>query len=224
MWDSALSPEQIDTSTCYANLLVRVARGDTAAFEWLYDRHRAIADSRAVGYCRNGADAEEIVQVAFAKVWRSAAAYDPSRGSARNRILTVVTRRAIDGYRKSRRRLSEHSSDELRGQLVADGETHLRIEENDREQGVRGALGALPADQRQALGLTCYAGLRHAEVAAATCAALGTVKGRIRLGRARMRSSLGETFAISADVGRRMPPPRIDFAAAASPGCGGRAS
>jgi RNA polymerase sigma-70 factor, ECF subfamily len=224
MQASALSVELLDTSPSDATLLARVGRGDTAAFEGLYDRHRAIAHSRAMRFCRNAPDAEEIVQDAFVKVWRSAASYDPSRGSARNWILTMVTRRAIGGYRQSRHRLSEHSVDGLEGKLTADGDTHLQIEANERKQAVRSALCGLPADQRQALGLTYYVGLSHAEVAATTRAALGTVKGRIRLGHARMRNSLGEALAISADVGRRMPPPRIDCATAASPGCGGHAS
>jgi RNA polymerase sigma-70 factor (ECF subfamily) len=53
------------------------------------------------------------------------------------------------------------------------------------------ALGALPAEQREALELAFFRGLSHSEIAAQTGQPLGTVKTRIRLAVDKLRGKLG---------------------------------
>jgi RNA polymerase sigma-70 factor, ECF subfamily len=224
MTGSTLSPHTFHFSLPDRSLLARAGRGDEAAFECLYDRHRVAAHYRALRYCQSRFDAEEIVQEAFVKVWRSAALYDASRGSVRVWILAVVTRRAIDKYRWARRRVIEQSIDGREDEIAGQCDTHLQAEADERQHAVRAALRGLPVDQRRALALTYYAGLSHSEVASTTRDALGTVKGRIRLGHARLRTALSDAAIVTAGDARRMPRPRIDCATATSPGYGGHAS
>ncbi|HUM72364.1 MAG TPA: sigma-70 family RNA polymerase sigma factor, partial [Chloroflexota bacterium] len=61
-----------------------------------------------------------------------------------------------------------------------------------REQ-VRRALASLPQDQQQALALAYFGGMSHSEIAAHLGEPLGTVKGRIRAGMARLRGLLVDT-------------------------------
>ncbi len=57
---------------------------------------------------------------------------------------------------------------------------------------VRGALRMLPADQLKVIELAYFGGLSHSEIAEALGMPLGTVKGRMRLGMEKIRSTLAE--------------------------------
>ncbi len=57
---------------------------------------------------------------------------------------------------------------------------------------MRGALSALPPEQREALELACFEGLTQSEIAARTGQPLGTVKTRVRLAMEKIGAALGE--------------------------------
>ena len=63
-------------------LMARVARGDSAAFETIYDRHAAIV----LGV---------LLQETFWKVWQDAAAYSQQRGTFTSWILRIARSLAI---------------------------------------------------------------------------------------------------------------------------------
>src|SRR2546422_1761297 len=52
---------------------------------------------------RSRADAEEVVADAFGQVWRTAAQFDPSRGSVAAWLATITRTRALDLLRSRRR-------------------------------------------------------------------------------------------------------------------------
>ena len=54
----------------------------------------------------------------------------------------------------------------------------------------RGAIGELPADQREVLELAYFDGLTHQEISERTATPLGTVKTRIRLGMMKLRERM----------------------------------
>jgi len=56
-------------------VLARVASGDLAALEELYDRYRTMAYSLALRITADPAAAEDVVQDAFLGVWRNVARY-----------------------------------------------------------------------------------------------------------------------------------------------------
>jgi RNA polymerase sigma-70 factor (ECF subfamily) len=62
---------------------------------------------------------------------------------------------------------------------------------------VRSALDELPADQRQVIELAYFGGLSHSQIAEMLDLPAGTVKGRMRLGLAKMRSVLGEAERVA---------------------------
>ena len=61
----------------------RSARGVEPALAELYDRFGRIAYGLAVRILRDRSLAEDAVQDAFLGAWRTAAAFDPGRGTAR---------------------------------------------------------------------------------------------------------------------------------------------
>ncbi len=169
-------------------LLTRVAGGDGAAFDALYARYAAVATGVARGILGEPALAEDAVQEAFLTVWRHAARYDPARGSVQSWLLTIVRHRALDDLQ---RRHADRWVDDAAVAEVSDGsDTHELACQHAAAQVVRAALAQLPAAQRAVLALAYAGGYSQTEIARAQGVALGTVKGRVRLGLRALRTQL----------------------------------
>ena len=136
--------------------------------------------------------AEDVVQESFLSLWRRGASYDPTRGSVRSWVLSVVHNRAIDAFRRETVRTSRDVGDEGVAERVAASErTEAEVERRDEARHVRSALGELPADQRQVIELAYFGGFTHSQIAEMLKLPAGTVKGRMRLGLTKMRGALG---------------------------------
>ena len=175
-------------------LVARMAERDQEALSLLYDRHQGILFSLALRILRDRAEAEEVLGDVFFQAWRSAAAFDPLRGSVTGWLVNLCRSRAIDRLRRRGRREAGLADEKARRGSAA---TSLREAEEAADWGmrrtkIRAALGALPAEQRDALELAYFSGLSHSEIAAKLGQPLGTVKTRIRQGLLHLRESLAE--------------------------------
>ena len=85
-------------------LLAQMALGDEPALAELYDRFGRVAYALAVRVLRDQTLAEDAVQDAFLGAWRTAAAFDPARGTVSTWLMTLVHRRAVDLVRREERR------------------------------------------------------------------------------------------------------------------------
>ena len=81
------------------DLISFVGHGDAEAFTTLYDRHSHAAFSLAYRVMGERQAAEDLVQDAFLKLWRSATSYRPERGSVRTWLLSKVRNSGIDQIR-----------------------------------------------------------------------------------------------------------------------------
>ena len=176
--------------------MARLARGDEAALEPLYDRYGKLIYSLAMRVVRDTAAAEEVVQEVFVRLWRSAASFDPARGHVHAWLMRITHNLALNEVRRRQSRPVTAASDDwetssatLVDQDAARDPARMATL-NERAALVRAALLELPPAQRQAIELAFFGGLSQAEVAAATGDPLGTVKSRIRVGMQRLRESL----------------------------------
>jgi RNA polymerase sigma-70 factor (ECF subfamily) len=171
------------------DLLKRVGQGDDAAFAQLYDHLAPRVYGLVKRVVTDPAQAEEVTQEALLEVWRTAARYQPERGSAAGWVLTIAHRRAVDQVRSEAagaeriRRVA--TSDRPYDQVLE--ETIARLE----HQQVRRCLWGLTRLQRQALLLAYYGGYTSTEVAGLLESAVPTIKTRMRDGLIRLRDCLG---------------------------------
>src|SRR6266576_872393 len=160
------------------DLMQLVRRGDAAAFEVVYDRHATAAFSLAYRMTGKRNAAEDVVQEAFLSLWRSGARYDRTRGSVRAWVLGVVHNRAIDALRRHVARDSRDVADEgIAERLPAPELTDVEAARREQSTAVRGALAALPQEQRQVIELAYFGGFSHSQIADMLGAPVGTVKG-----------------------------------------------
>jgi RNA polymerase sigma-70 factor (ECF subfamily) len=175
-------------------LMALVRAGQPGAFEVVYDRHADAAFSLAYRMCGQRALAEDVVQESLLALWRSGARYDSERGSVRTWILGIVHNRAIDALRRRAVRERGQIADEgIAERLAGTERTDLEVARRDEARQVRSALEQLPEEQSRVIELAYFGGLTHVEIASMLDQPIGTVKGRMRLGLAKMRIALGES-------------------------------
>ncbi len=183
---AVLGGEQTDEE-----LLVRVGAGEAAALEALYDRYQGIVMAIAYRMLGERGAAEETVQEIFLTIWRRALTFDGERGSARTWLISLARNRAIDRLRRVRAAPPERDLSEI-GDFA---DTRLAdvfdvAYMSMRGEQVRGAVEALPDDQRQIIELAYFGGWTQQKISEATGVALGTVKSRTRLALTRLKQTL----------------------------------
>jgi RNA polymerase sigma-70 factor, ECF subfamily len=173
------------------DLISLVGRGDAQAFATLYDRHSRPAYSLAYRMMGEKQAAEDLVQDAFLKLWRSATSYRAERGSVRTWLLSIVHNRGIDQLRSTASRRRMHDKIEATAPKSQPSEAFAQSWANSQRKQVREALKSLPEEQLKTLELAYFSGYTHVEIAELLELPLGTVKGRMRLGLKKMKDHFG---------------------------------
>jgi RNA polymerase sigma-70 factor (ECF subfamily) len=192
-------PPSLSTNVTDADLVARLALGEERALGELYDRHSAVAYGLARAIMRDAADAEEVVADCFAQMWRTAATFDPARGSVAAWVTTIVRTRALDLIRSQKRRarvlddalmLTEEEGPGAAGTPTPGDTPDRDLERAEARELVRRSLAELPAPQRRVLELAYFGGMSQSEIAEFLSEPLGTVKTRMRAGLEKLRAAL----------------------------------
>lgn len=170
-----------------ADLLVSAALGDGAAFTALSTRHARTMMGVAQRILGNAAEADEVAQEAFLRLWRYAPKWDPNgAGSVKTWLSRVVTNLCLDRLRR-RRSVPLEDVDEIVDPSRGPFDT---LGEEDRRQIVQELLLALPERQRIAIVFAYFEGLSGQEIAAAMGASVGAVESLLVRGREGLRKGL----------------------------------
>lgn len=160
-------------------------RGDDAPFGELVERYAPRVFSVLRGLLASEADAEDVSQEVFLKVYRSLPRFH-RRSSLFTWIYRVAVNAAHDWGKKHRRhrhaslsRSPEGSGNEILDP-VAEGEIPAAgLEEGERIRAVHAALAELPERYRTILVLRELEGLTYEEIADALSLKKGTVESRL---------------------------------------------
>ena len=167
-----------------AAALARCAAGDRAALQMIYagEAPRMIGVARRILLRQDLA--EEAVHDAFMRIWRSAAGFDPHRGSARGWLYAIVRNRALSIHR------NEHRYDaSVETALEIDCEaTMTRLPETS---ALRRCLERIDRPRRDVVVLAYAHGMSHGELAGRMKVPLGTVKSWVRRGLFSLQECMG---------------------------------
>ena len=167
----------------------RVRAGDVEAFALLVDRHHARLSRYALHLLGDRADAEEQVQEAFVRAYRSLARYQ-ERDQFGAWILRILVNRCRSAFARDARRSAATAAWALEGQECFDPSDDAALRDE-----LAAALAKLPSDQREAVVLRYAEEMGYDEIAAITGAGISALKMRVKRGCERLRTLLEATRA-----------------------------
>ncbi len=182
-----------------AQLVTSIARYSEVALAEVYRRHGGAVFGLARRVLNNQAEAEDVTQEVFLRLWNQPDRFDPNRGSLRSFLLAQAHARAVDAVRSLNARRLREVKDAQRTATAAYDMQH-EVWDLALADQVAAALGGLPEEERRAIEMAYYDGRTYVEVADLLGQPEGTVKSRIRNGMRRMRAALVEAGVQGVDA------------------------
>ena len=176
----------------------RAARFERDALPYLDQLYGA-----ALRMARNAADAEDVVQEAYAKAFASFHQFRPGT-NLKAWLYRILTNTYINSYRKKQRQPQEGFGEDIEDWQLAAAEKHtstgLRSAEMDAldrmpDSVVTDAMGQLAPDFRMAVYLADVEGFSYKEIAEIMGTPIGTVMSRLNRGRTQLRKLLADHAA-----------------------------
>ena len=183
--DAAVDPD--------AMLMLAYARGDLAAFETLYARHRGMLYRFLLRSVRDPHRTDELFQETWSRVISARARYQP-QAKFSTWLLQIAHNLMIDNVRRQRPMTGGEEA-EVALANVATPEREQpdhALSEFERRRSLQRAIEQLPHEQRTAVLLRLEQELSLEEIAAITGAGRETVKSRLRYAMNRLREVLSE--------------------------------
>lgn len=181
-----------------AVLMLRVKRGDSAAFAELVDKFKQPVINLAYRTLHDLTEAEDLAQNVFVQVYKSAARYEPSAKFStwlftitRNLCLNEIRRRArhpADSLDQPAAEMDDHPLRQVEDKGVASPPEQLL--RGELEEKVERALAELPENQRTALLLCRQEELSYEEIAEVLGCSLSATKSLIHRARETLKARL----------------------------------
>jgi len=169
-----------------AALVLAMSRGDRDALGQLYDRYAGLLLAIGTRMLHDVGEAQEVLHEVFVEAFRAAHGYEPARGTVRAWLATRMRSRSLDRIKSHGR--SRTVDIETVGDVPARDDGGAPTGDEAR---LRGALDALPVDQRAVIELAYFDGLSSSEIASRLSIPVGTVKSRTAAAFGKLRGLLG---------------------------------
>jgi RNA polymerase sigma-70 factor (ECF subfamily) len=171
-------------------LLAAVAKGDEVAFERLYAATRAKLFGVVLRILRRQELAEEVIQEAYVKIWKSAGQFNPGLSSPITWMASIARNRAIDVVRKRGEVSIEEEPAAM--EVAADTPDPLaRREMTEELKRLLECVGRLEPDRQKLVLLAYYNGWSREQLATKFETPVNTVKTWLRRSMMDIRLCLG---------------------------------
>ncbi len=169
-------------------LVRRVGEGDAHAIETLIARKLSRMTALAHRLLNDRAEAEDVVQEVFVRVWKSAAAWKPGAAKFDTWMHRVALNLCTDRLRRRREVALPETWDAADTRPLADAQ----IDAEQRSDAVGRALAQLAPRQREAIVLTYYQELPNREAAALMGIGVDALESLLARGRRTLKARLEE--------------------------------
>ena len=167
----------------------RAEKEEVASFEAALLPHLDAAHNLARWLLRNEQDAQDVVQEAYLRAFRSFGGFHGSNGRAW--LLTIVRNTAYTLLKKNRATdLTTPFDDEIHASGHESVSPATILEHSEDAELIREAMEQLPAEFREILVLRHQEGLSYKEIADISQIPPGTVMSRLARARAKLRECL----------------------------------
>lgn len=168
-------------------LISRVARGDTQAFEQLYEATSAKLFGVIIRILHREDVSEDVLQDVFVTVWDRASTYNPQLASPITWMATIARNRAID---EARRKVPVATDPEQLTKMSDIISALDAVESHDDLILLRRCLDALDQERRDMVLLAYFEGFSREAIAAKFTCPVNTVKTRLRRSLLQLRDCL----------------------------------
>ena len=182
--------------TDWSHVVRRCMDGDSGAWAELVRTHHRRVYGLCYRFAGNAADAEDLTQEVFLKVYSNLTRFDTVRGSLQVWITTLTRNLLVDNFRRTRNQRATSSLDDgwesaedLKpvDRLTAAGPSPLEsAASKELAKMVQNALARVSVELREAVILRDLQDLDYKEIAQVLGIPEGTVKSRISRGRAEL--------------------------------------
>jgi RNA polymerase sigma-70 factor (ECF subfamily) len=188
-----------------ALLVRRCVAGDAAAWEDIVQRYHRRIYNICYRFAGSSADAQDLTQEVFIKMYRTLHTYDSARGAFMTWVTSITRNLLVDHFRKTKQdRLtdsldstsSEHKNALSLSEQMQDNSAppDARVQSREARETVHYALQKLSPELREAVILRDLQDLDYREIATVLKVPEGTVKSRINRGRVELARLLQRTY------------------------------
>ena len=180
----------------WSQIVRRCMDGDSGAWAEMVRTHHKRVYGLCYRFTGNVADAEDLTQDVFLKIYSNLASFDTSRGSLQVWITTMTRNLLVDNFRRTRNQRATGSLDDgwdsaedLKpiDRLTATGASqHELAAQKELAAMVQTALARVSVELREAVILRDLQDMDYKEIAQVLGIPEGTVKSRISRGRAEL--------------------------------------
>lgn len=176
--------------TALEDLIARVALGDRAAFDALYDATSARLHAVCLSLLRDRPEAEDTLQEVYVSIWRNASRYAANGLSPMTWLITIARNRAIDRLRaRAVRPVSGPAEAAALVPAPGPGPEAAAIHAQERSLLAQ-CLGQLEPGQADVVRAVYLEGLGYADLAAREGVPVNTLRSWLRRGLLRLRECL----------------------------------
>jgi RNA polymerase sigma-70 factor (ECF subfamily) len=180
----------------WSQTVQRCMDGDSGAWAELVRTHHRRVYGLCYRFTGSPADAEDLTQDVFLKIYSNLSSFDTTRGSLQVWITTMTRNLLVDNFRRTKNQRATGSLDdgwdqteELKpiDRLVSQGPSpHEMAARKELEKMVQAALAHVSVELREAVILRDLQDMDYKEIAQVLGIPEGTVKSRISRGRAEL--------------------------------------
>jgi RNA polymerase sigma-70 factor, ECF subfamily len=170
--------------------MARIREGDMEALRLLVETHQSRVIGTISKMLGSDAEAEDLAQQVFIRIWKSAPRYQPT--AKFTTWLFRITRNLVFNELRRKRHFADQSEEIAEPIERPDKEPDRVLLEGELQQAIRDAINHLPASQRMAIILRRYEEMPYEEIAKVMGTTVPAVKSILFRARVELRERLAK--------------------------------